>query len=542
MTGSPSVAPFFSLAEDGVIQNAIDVLKYPDYEDGDSPRTVLELELCDIGGAIRDRQEWWTKIYDEKIVSKWREESGGETNALKFEFALSECKWVAETYKGPARPAAADGTYSNDGIDSSLLQRLLKGINKIRTLEVRDTHPGSDDLVVDIIHPSLYCYEQGVTPVIGEADVFEMPVWSEFVINMAGKPDIKVADVDIRMCSRSGLQWLPAEFVVSKDMSAVKINSYINSLHPVIYSEMYDAIGDAFLLCVPLLEHVLSELGTVDSPYERPLRVSDSYAWRGSEPSYHSDEDDNNDRWALFLPEVPASFDPPPVSKPPSLADKKLQVIVKIASIELTPDKPSYDGGSWHVEGTRNERIVATACCYLESLNCTESMLEFRTAVSEPDYHQCDNYGVEQMYGLLDEKPLLQRRGASRTLEGRILAWPNTLQHRVRNFELADKTRPGRRTILCFFLVDPNLRVRSTATVPPQNKKWIEIELEKTMSKIVPVDVVARIVHHLDGLSFEEACERRIRLMEERKKEVKLNASSDWEGPFFERIFSLCEH
>lgn len=29
---------------------------------------------------------------------------------------------------------------------------------------------------------------------------------------------------------------------------------------------------------------------------------------------------------------------------------KKLQVIVKLANIQLTPEKPSYDGGSWHIE------------------------------------------------------------------------------------------------------------------------------------------------------------------------------------------------
>lgn len=31
-------------------------------------------------------------------------------------------------------------------------------------------------------------------------------------------------------------------------------------------------------------------------------------------------------------------------------ADKKLQVIVKLADIHLSPEKPSYDGGSWHIE------------------------------------------------------------------------------------------------------------------------------------------------------------------------------------------------
>jgi hypothetical protein len=28
-----------------------------------------------------------------------------------------------------------------------------------------------------------------------------------------------------------------------------------------------------------------------------------------------------------------------------------LQVIVKLANIHLTPEKPKYEGGTWHVEG-----------------------------------------------------------------------------------------------------------------------------------------------------------------------------------------------
>lgn len=35
----------------------------------------------------------------------------------------------------------------------------------------------------------------------------------------------------------------------------------------------------------------------------------------------------------------------------------KMQIIVKIASIELTPEKPTYPGGSWHVEGQANESM-----------------------------------------------------------------------------------------------------------------------------------------------------------------------------------------
>lgn len=32
-------------------------------------------------------------------------------------------------------------------------------------------------------------------------------------------------------------------------------------------------------------------------------------------------------------------------------AHRGLQVIVKLANIELTPQNPKYEGGSWHVEG-----------------------------------------------------------------------------------------------------------------------------------------------------------------------------------------------
>lgn len=58
--------------------------------------------------------------------------------------------------------------------------------------------------------------------------------------------------------------------------------------------------------------------------------------------------------------------------------DTGLQVIVKMASIELTPEKPEFPEGSWHVEGQCNERICATALYYLDSENITDSNLSFR--------------------------------------------------------------------------------------------------------------------------------------------------------------------
>lgn len=60
-----------------------------------------------------------------------------------------------------------------------------------------------------------------------------------------------------------------------------------------------------------------------------------------------------------------------------------LQIIVKMVSVELTPEKPEYPAGTWHVEGLLNERICATALYYLDSENITESSLSFRMHTSE---------------------------------------------------------------------------------------------------------------------------------------------------------------
>jgi hypothetical protein len=52
----------------------------------------------------------------------------------------------------------------------------------------------------------------------------------------------------------------------------------------------------------------------------------------------------------------------------------------------LTPEKPDYEGGAWHVEGMGNESIVATAIYYYLQENVTQSTLAFREAAFKPDY------------------------------------------------------------------------------------------------------------------------------------------------------------
>jgi Protein of unknown function (DUF4246) len=60
----------------------------------------------------------------------------------------------------------------------------------------------------------------------------------------------------------------------------------------------------------------------------------------------------------VILPDA-VSFNPNDCVSPPPFSlrehvgkdGRPLQVIVKLANIHLTPEKPDYEGGTWHVEG-----------------------------------------------------------------------------------------------------------------------------------------------------------------------------------------------
>jgi hypothetical protein len=110
-----------------------------------------------------------------------------------------------------------------------------------------------------------------------------------------------------------------------------------------------------------------------------------------------------------------------------------LHVIVKMVNIELTPDSnPSYLGWTWHVEGMQNERIVAAAIYYASDVNVTDSRLGFRQCVRPPPHCPRDEYaGVEAMYDMTRDSPLVQGMGSVRTSAGRMPCFPNILQHRV---------------------------------------------------------------------------------------------------------------
>ncbi|KAG9022000.1 hypothetical protein FS837_006801 [Tulasnella sp. UAMH 9824] len=230
-----------------------------------------------------------------------------------------------------------------------------------------------------------------------------------------------------------------------------------------------------------------------------------------------------------------------------SVQGEVIQVIVKLANIHLTPEKPEYPGGSWHVEGMANEHIVASGIYYYDCENITDSQLAFRVAVNflGARFEQGDNDGVRLTLGMEYGQPSNQLVGAVKTSANRCIAFPNIYQHQVSSFKLVDPTKPGHRKIVALFMVDPENRVPSTSDLPPQQSYWAREAIFETLVQrnhntnvSLPVELADMVMDWVDNvMSLEEAKAYRLELMEERTAFVDVVDEKHFSAPF-----NFCEH
>ena len=462
---------------------------------------------------------------------------------------------------------ALDGVFKSDTIVPEALRLSL--IDAIKPLEDvpedrKDWHPGSNRKVLDLVHPSIYPLVYGKTCILPKSTV-NLEEWQRHF--GVGEELQSEQDISGRREWSTRFQWLPCDVDISHD--DVKITSYINNLHPEKHRRLYSIIERVISKSLSLWKQTLSRVR--DSRKPRIKHVGDGYG-EASEPEpvqpNHDGTQPSMADWDAYSVQETAWKNSRPVIQPepnPFLpndynepvgfswrstgtasCNHKIQVIVKLASIYLTPDSPNYDGGSWHVEGAGNENICASAIYYYESENISESLLSFRQHVVDQDmeleYEQDDHRALETIFGFENDSARIQNLGSVVTRQGRMITFPNIMQHRVNPFHLEDPTKSGHRKILALFLVDPHQRIISTANVPPQQAEWWQehFRLVDQVNPHLPQELNDHIRKELrQPTSMEVAKEQRLALMEER------TAFAEQHSDAFENegeSFSLCEH
>jgi hypothetical protein len=555
---------------------------------GDPMKCKDEWLIVELSDSIRAKPHWKSKYKDAEIAARWkaeiREQPDFDTDNLEavIEYTFRELAWyeyLEHTFPGIEKGAFRCGiddkiVWGDDGPDDEALRHSLKlAVEQFAALEFGalgpDYHPGSNQQVVDLVHPSLYPLQYGKTPVVVADATAATPSWcqrdwldTDAKLLTGQKYAIAKFDDAVRLAKphvdfgvSQHYQWLPAVMTVARGLREYSFQSYINNLSPLKYQELYTVIARVFNRAVPALNLSLSRLLT--PPHQRiviPMDLLYLDEYEVKKEALLDAASDDDDKWEafeeyeetrlqyakVFAPEYERD---PPVNYAFDLVPQfpRLKVIVKLANIELAPGE-RYNGGLWHVEGTINEDIVATVLYYYDSANITELQLAFRCAFEDPNYEQGDDLGVEKYFGIKDGDDMTRRLGAVSTEQGRLLVFPNCFQHRVEPFGLKDPLQPGHRKILCMFVVDPyNDVVVATDKVPPQQQAWwLEAGDSMAMCGLSEhaKDEIKRVATDWPMAPAEAEVVREA-LMKERR------ASKDDEEyceEAFGRKFSLCEH
>jgi len=351
----------------------------------------------------------------------------------------------------------SEGVAIADGILHSKSQKRLMGmIDKLAATQEVNCHPHSNNVVRDLVHPTLYSYVRGVSPTSSLDEVLPCEFTYDTDRNESKDQLNSMIKHDYwgRKYEETEYQWLPTYFDVAVN-GTCSICDYVNNLVPrEKYSELYSALENLFSQVLPLLESVYS--------YGREVK-----------PRLRHHDDG-----------VGEMFD----AKPPSpikekyfpLRGQRLQVITKIVDYELQPGQ-SHEG-VWDIEGMPQENIVATALYVLHR----DDEIVGGDILFKRAYHQDEaTFIFSSMSQAIRPRPLedminngLIPLGKVQTRPGRLIVFPNSHVHKVGEIQnqatcgavdgkAAKRDSESKRRLVVFLLVNPEKRIISTREIPP---------------------------------------------------------------------------
>ncbi len=259
-----------------------------------------------------------------------------------------------------------------------------------------------------------------------------------------------------------------------------------------------------------------------------------------------------------LTPEMPA-YAPDAAAQAAAYAARATEQFAKamLRNIPVNLDRKA-DSDGWHLSGQLNEHIAAVAIFAFEVENITEPRLAFRQRLSldyrlhqfdvcfkEPEnssvYYESEIDGPAHLIGKeCDAEALAEILGAPElqhspdngvyeyhhigsvaTPQGRLVAFPNVLEHRINPFRLVDPAKPGRYRWLTLYLVDPHYRVCSTRNVPPQQHNWWAGAISHKLATAAGLsqEIIDQIIQDTDSwpMGMDEAQWHREQLVKERR-------------------------
>ncbi|KAK3377284.1 hypothetical protein B0T24DRAFT_592900 [Lasiosphaeria ovina] len=295
------------------------------------------------------------------------------------DYCILELRDKAAHFKRTGITPTLDATFSiakSDVVVSSELRQALRdAFARLKAHQASNPnwHPNTSETVQDLVHPSMYPLVYGRSRFL-EGEVVSV---ENAIDKFAGKGD---GDGEHPRVTRRTFT----------DNGGVQFTSYINNLHPTKYRDIYKTIEALVQTALPMWDQCLARYNhftdLVGAGRHKPLgemlareaaseatkktaeqpapsskedaRQDDNQEGEDEEEEVYSDDDEDpyrapgQSRWERTR--EPVQLEPPAFAsnqvnhaiKPAKtlreqFKDSGLQIIVKIASIELTPEKPA---------------------------------------------------------------------------------------------------------------------------------------------------------------------------------------------------------
>ncbi|KAK6331309.1 hypothetical protein TWF730_004394 [Orbilia blumenaviensis] len=477
-------------------------------------------------------------------------------------------------------------------VDEELRKELLDAVATLENVpeDQKDWHPGSNKQVLDLVHPSLWPVIYGRSISIIDGKPIELPesaiddsysdtfCWlpSEFEIGTDGKVKIGSYINNLSTAEQQKLfypilerifqRFVPLFNHVLGDLErnfhhftrvdspygythdSEEVEWLLSDVHEKKFDELLGQFvrGEEITVNMPDFIHEFP-----DTPEGEKMRdeLLGGY-WEEPETDEDEEQAQKRDTSPYQVREMGtldhrSMWSPPKITDQIKLEGKTAKVIVKLANIILTPEQPKYEGGSWHVEAMMNERIISTGIYYYDQDNITNSSLAFRRTTSPMEdlqYSLPQDSNWTTVHDMDRSGNAVQEIGNIKTIKNRAIAFPNIYQHQVQPFELIDKTKPGYRKVLVFFLCDPSGETeiptsRVVAPQQPEARKDLVDMLRHGPLGSLPEEVFRLIVEALPPVvSRKEAEDYRDQLMAERTAYIEDSEAVQGDS------YSLCEH